>query len=56
MGASSGEIKKGRCQMILNSDREVVGSSFDQGNLLPGLTRSSEEEIAAFYEKYAKSP
>ena len=40
--------------MIVNLDGEVVWSSFDQGNLLPGLTRISEEEIGAFYEKYEK--
>ena len=46
--------KNERCQMILYLDGEVVWSSFDQGNLLPGLTGNSEEEIEAFYEKYEK--
>jgi hypothetical protein len=48
--------KNGRCQMIGNFDGEVVWSIFDQGNLLPGLTWVSEEEIGAFDEKIKKAP
>jgi hypothetical protein len=48
--------KNERCQMIVYLDGEVVWSSFDQGNLLPGLTGSSEEEIGAFFGKNEKSP
>jgi hypothetical protein len=51
--------KNEKCQMILYLDGEVVWSSSDRGNLLPGLTGNPEEEIKAFYEKYEnmkKSP
>ena len=41
-------------QMIVNFDAEVVWANFGRGNLLPGLTGNSEEEIEAFYEKYEK--
>jgi hypothetical protein len=41
---------------IVNFDAEVVWGGFDQGNLLSGLTGSSEEEIGAFDAKMPKSP
>jgi hypothetical protein len=46
--------KNERGQMLVYQDGEVVWSSFNQSNLLLGLTGSSEEEIGAFYEKYEK--
>jgi hypothetical protein len=51
VGGRAGEINNGRCQKIVNFDAEVVWSSFEHGNLLPGLTGNLEEEIEAFSEK-----
>jgi hypothetical protein len=54
-GGRAGKINHGRCQKIVNFEGEVVWSSFEPGNLLPGLTGNSEEEIEAFSEKYEKT-
>jgi hypothetical protein len=55
VGGRAGKINNGRCQKIVNFDGEVVWSSFEHGNLLPGLTGNLEEEIEAFSKKYEKT-